>query len=130
MYRITREPWGYRLDFGGFITRSEMLAWKAESEEALVEAPSSFGVLVDMHELRPLPAETQQVMVSGQQLYKRAGMSRSAVIVDSSLTAGQFRRLARQSGIYEWERYLSTRDPDVEAKATAWLEEGIDPDID
>ena len=128
MYRIKREPWGYRLRFGGFISSDEMEAWRVESQKILEEAPARFGVLVDMHDLRPLPPQTQMVMVSGQQLYKQAGMERSAVIVDSALTALQFRRLARESGIDAWERYLSTKDPDVDEKAIAWLEEGSDPD--
>lgn len=128
MYSIRPEPWGYTLTFQGFIRAPEMEEWKADSDELLRSAPPSFGVFVDMTALRPLAEDAQAVMVAGQQLYAQAGMRRSAVLVDSSVTAFQFKRLAKQSGIYDWERYFASDDPDHMAKAMAWLERAVDPD--
>lgn len=128
MYDISQESWGYRLRFSGFIRVPEMEQWKAESAVALQRAPGSFGVYVDMHDLKPLADDAQAVMVAGQQLYGRAGMKRSAVLVDSVTTAFQFKRLAKESGIYAFERYVSSQDPQHEAKAMGWIKEGVDPD--
>ena len=128
MYEIKREGWGYRLRFSGFIRTPEMETWKAESERSLKMAPATFGVYVDMHDLKPLAEDTQGVMVSGQQLYKKAGMTRSAVLVDSANTAAQFRRLAKESGIYAWERYFHSQDAAAEQKALRWIKDGVDPD--
>lgn len=128
MYHITKEPWGFRLKFGGFIRTPEMEEWRTRSAEVVRGAAPGFGVFVDMRDLKPLAEDTQAVMVAGQQLYAKAGMRRSAVLVDSVITAQQFMRLAKTSGIYDYERYVSSTDSDHEAKALAWIEKGVDPD--
>lgn len=128
MYKIEREPWGFKLTFAGYIDKDEMEAWVAESERAVDGVSGSFGVFVDMRDLKPLAPEVQEVMVGGQAFYKAAGMERSVVIVDSAITAMQFKRLARESGIYEWERYVSSTEDDYEAVAMEWLTAGVDPD--
>lgn len=128
MYKIEKQSWGYKLSFAGFISKDEMQAWVQESGVAVKSASGAFGVYVDMRELKPLAPEVQAVMVTGQQYYKQAGMQRSVVVVDSTITAMQFKRLARQSGIYAWERYVSSTEADWETKAMEWLTAGVDPD--
>jgi hypothetical protein len=81
-----------------------------------------------MRTLAPLAPEAQTVMVKGQQLYKQRGMRRSAVVVNNALTAIQFKRLAQQSGIYEWERYFDGSKPGFFEAAIAWGKDGVDPD--
>ncbi|MCK5077854.1 MAG: hypothetical protein KAR38_15835, partial [Calditrichia bacterium] len=84
---------------------------------------------IDMRSLKPLPKDSQETMESGQKLFKEKGMQRSAVIVNNALLALQFKRLAKESGIYEWERYLdASKLPDWENIATNWLKNGTDPD--
>lgn len=128
MYAIKKESWGYNLRFSGFISTGEMEAWKTESSQQLRGALQGFGVFVDMHDLKPLAPETQEVMVSGQELFKKAGMQRSAVLVDSATTAMQFKRLAKESGIDQWERYLSSQQSGAVDAALAWIKDGVDPD--
>lgn len=129
MYKIEKRPSGYLLTFGGFIDASEMQAWLMESERALAAAVGPFGVVVDMRQLSPLAPETQQVMVKGQQLYKNKGMQRSAVIVNNPLTAAQFKRLANDSGIYVWERYIDASSvPNWDKIAVDWVKNKVDPD--
>lgn len=128
MYRIDRQDWGYKLTFGGFVSQAEMKKWVEESRLALAQADGPFVVYVDMRSLKPLAPEVQEIMVGGQQLYQRAGMVRSAVLVPSVTTAMQFKRLAKESGIYEWERYFSGQAEDHEERAMAWLRDGADPD--
>jgi len=82
-----------------------------------------------MRKLSPLTPEAQQAMVEGQQLFKARGMTRSAVIVNNAVTAMQFRRLAQQSGIYQWERYFDGALPGYLDSAVAWGRDGVDPDI-
>ncbi len=74
-----------------------------------IERP--FGVFVDMRTLATLQPDAQQAMQEGQLLYREAGMQRSVVIVNSAVLAMQFKRLAKQTGIYEWERYLNAATP-------------------
>jgi len=100
-----------------------------ESKKALTDAPASFGVLVDMRGLLPLEPETKAVMEEGQKLYKMKGMSRSAVGVDSATLVLQFKRIAKETGIYEWERYFdASEDAGWEKAGVDWIEREIDPE--
>jgi len=57
------------------------------------------------------------------------GMERSAVIVANALTKMQILRLAKEVGVYAYERYFDASvDAEWEAKALAWIEQGTDPD--
>ena len=130
MYKIEKRPSGYLLSFQGFITAAEMQAWADESIALLAGQVGRFGVVVDMRKLRPLPADAQKIMVETQVLYKKKGMQRSAVILENSLTTAQFRRLAKDSGIDAWERYI---DASVHANWTGlaidWVKDGTEPPV-
>ena len=129
MHAIEKHDYGYLLVFGGFMDEAEMKAWVAESREALAKAPKSFGVMVDMRTLKPLTDAAQAAMVEGQKLYKEKGMQRSAVALASSVVTMQFRRLAEESGIYAWERYLdASKVSDWEKVGKEWITPAKDPD--
>ena len=106
-----------------------MKKWIEESRETLEkETSTSFPVIIDMRSLSPLPVDAQDLMVEGQGLYKKTGMKRSSVIVNNAATVGQFKVLAKQSGIYETERYFDGNDPDAINIAINWAKDGVDPD--
>ncbi|MCX6138795.1 MAG: hypothetical protein NTV54_15050 [Ignavibacteriales bacterium] len=129
MYSIERKPWGFKLTFSDTISDDEMKKWVKESQQALVGAPGKFGILVDMRNLKPLAQEAQNTMVGGQQLYKKAGMERSAVVLNSMAVTLQFKRLAKDSGIYQWERYIDAASKtNWEQVGIDWIGKGIDPD--
>jgi hypothetical protein len=129
VYKIEKRPSGFLLTFGGFIEKDEMDRWFAESVVVLQGAVAPFGVIIDMRVLQPLRPEVQAVMVEGQKRYMTAGMQRSCVIVANAITAAQFKRLAKESGIYAFERYLDAEQtPDWTKPAVAWVKEGVDPD--
>ena len=121
MYKIERKTSGYLLTFSGFVAKDEMIRWSEESKSVLNrEKEPHFGVIVDMRELKPLPPDAQEVMVRGQQQYKVKGMERSAVILNNSVTTMQFKRLAKESGIDAFERY-------IDASATAnWTDAAVE----
>lgn len=131
MYIIEKKSSGYLLTFEGNISVSEMSQWYGESQMLLeTEKRGAFGMIIDMRKLNPLSAEAQKIMVNGQQLYRKAGLNRSAVIVTEVLTKIQFEKLAKQSGIYNTERYISSLvTPDFQNKAIDWVCYGINPDI-
>ena len=129
MYEIEEREFGYELTFGGNMDTTELAEWRSESERTLASSPSSFGVLVDMRDLNPLTEEAQGEMTDGQHDYRSHGMERSAVLVESAVTKMQFERLAKESGIYEWERYVDCEAwDDPRAAARKWIDEGIEPD--
>lgn len=129
MNSIERKGFGYKLTFGENIRAEEMKKWVDDSKTALADAPSEFGVFVDMRTLKPLAADAQEHMQIGQKLYKEKGMVRSVVIVDSAITKMQFVRIAKETGIYQWERYIdASAVADWEKVGLAWIQDGKDPD--
>lgn len=129
MYKIESRPSGFILTFGGLMSLSEMEEWYSDSVQALAKAPSTFGVIIDMRTLAPLPQDAQARMVQGQQMYKNRGMERSCVVVNNAVTAAQFKRLAQQSGIYAFERYIdASAHANWSDLAIAWVNNAVDPD--
>lgn len=129
MYQIEARPFGFQLTFGGIIDRAEMSKWLDDSRRALGGAPRTFGVVIDMRTLAPLAPDVQSIMVEGQKAFLAAGMQRSCVILASKITAMQFRRLAHDSGIDAFERYLDAQStPDWSRVAVAWVKDGVDPE--
>jgi hypothetical protein len=129
VYAIEKQPLGYKLVFQGSLSAVEMQRWLDDSRAALSNAPPSFGLLMDMRALQPLALDSQRLMLMGQQLYQRSGMHRSVVIVQNPMTRMLFTHLARESGIYQWERYISAEStPDWEPLAWAWIQGEKDPD--
>jgi hypothetical protein len=128
MYAIERTLDGFKLTFGGIIPKSEMEAWVEESKKTLPLVDGKFSVVVDMRTLAPLLPDVQNVMVAGQRLYRTRGMTRSAVILDDTATTIQFQRLAKESGIDAWERYIdASTTPNWMRVAEAWCSDGTEP---
>ena len=111
----------FKLTFSDFMRREEMHEWVEASRKELQSAPKKFVVQVDMRGLKPLPSDAQEEMQVGQKLYKSSGMMRSAVLVDTAIVKMQFERIAKETGIYEWERYFSAEEPEFEASMERWL---------
>jgi len=130
MYNIDKHTSGFVLTFGGDISAEEIQQWQDESKEALSDASAPFGVIIDMRTLNPLGADAQGIMIAGQKLYKDAGMERSCVVLKNSFTAMQFKRIAQESGIYVFERYIdAVTNQDWSKVAVDWVKNKIDPDI-
>lgn len=129
MYKIEKTNYGYKLEFEGFIQVDEMVKWLEESKKHLENTTGSFQLLVDMRKLKPLPEDAQAKMEEGQKLYKEKGMERSCVILDNVVTRMQFMRIAKETGIYAFERYIdASNSEDWEKEAMDWLLSEKDPD--
>lgn len=130
MYEIDRTRFGFRITFAGRMDEAELREWIAESRSVLREAPDEFSVLVDMRKLQVLGEDEQELMREGQERYREAGMQRSLVLLNSAILTLQFRRLAKESGIYEYERYVNTEIVENwKRPALEWLVNGVDPNF-
>jgi len=128
MYKIEKTDLGFYLTFAGDMTKDEIEKWFEDSEQVLTGQQAPFGVIIDMRTLAPLPVEAQGVMVRGQSMYRSHGMQRSCVILDDAITTIQFMRLARQSGISKYERYIdAAAHRDWLAEAQNWVRHAIAP---
>ncbi len=129
MYQIDKTDFGLKLTFSDIIHADEMEKWLHEAQAALISIKKPFGVIVDMSALKPLKSDAQIHMETGQKLFREKGMERSAVILNDLITTMQFQRLARQTGIYQWERYINLHTvSDWETQAVKWVKDGVDPD--
>jgi len=56
-------------------------------------------------------------------------MSKSVVILANTVTKMQFKRIGKETGIYQWERYIDeVSNPNWEKAGVDWIQNGIDPD--
>jgi hypothetical protein len=114
----------------GLIDKAEMEQWLEDAKPILADIEVGFGVFVDMRDLLLLPPESQPAAKEGQILCRAEGMVRSVVILSDDITAMQFRRIAKQTGIYEWERYIdAAAEPNWKQVGEDWLVDGVDPDL-
>jgi hypothetical protein len=129
VYKIEVGRHGFTLTFGGTLYTEELIRWLAESERALAARKGPFGVVVDMRSLLPLGPEAQALILQGQLLFRKAGLVRSAVILNGSSIARQFRQLAKDSLVYKNERYFdaSTNDRCLK-QALDWVVLEIEPE--
>ncbi|MBN2545935.1 MAG: hypothetical protein JXB50_09065 [Spirochaetes bacterium] len=128
MYVIQKTEYGYHLTFGGFIDKKEMKTWLKDSIKKLKNNKEEFSVFIDMRTLLPLPEGSKKYMIKGQKYYKKKGMKRSVVILNDTSTTIQFIRIAKETGIYDWERYIDASKTDWEKAGMDWIVKGIDPD--
>lgn len=129
MYKIDKRNYGVALTFDGFIKKDEMQAWVDETKKVVPTLTNKFGVMIDMRTMKALPRESQELMQEGQKLYKQKGMERSVVILNSATVTMQFKKIAKETGIYQWERYIdASKTSNWETVSKNWLEKGIDPD--
>jgi hypothetical protein len=130
VYRVERTSYGLRLTLSGAMSSDEVQRWGRDVVEALLHLERPFGVFVDMRQLVPPPPEEQGALKHAQIRARQLGMRRSVVIVDNAETAAEFERIARQTGIYTYERYIdAVADPRWEQRGLDWIVDGIDPDI-
>jgi hypothetical protein len=129
MYKIEKKPSGFLITLAGVMSREELQQWYDESVEELATAPKNFGVIVDMQTAAPMPLEDQKWVIKVQELFKNKGMERSAVVLTGAIVTNQFKRMAIESGIHDYERYIDAeKTPDWVHLATDWVINGNDPD--
>ncbi|MDH3892870.1 MAG: hypothetical protein OEV49_17550 [candidate division Zixibacteria bacterium] len=129
MYQIDKKPYGPHLTFSGYIPKDELDQWLVDSKELLPTLPDEFVVFVDMRDLELLAPESRPTMVEGQRYYRAQGMQRSVVILKDKITKLQFIGIAKETGIYEWERYIDANaEPNWEQIALDWILNAVDPD--
>lgn len=120
--------YGYRTVVAPPFTPADARAWFEDVRRA-IGPPHAFGQLVDLRGHRSSSQEPGPVIAAAMQWVREQGMQRSAVVVRSVITELTVVHLARAAGVLPWERYFDAAiDPQWEARALAWIEDGLDPD--
>jgi len=122
MHRIDETTYGYRIAFDGFLQRDDAGALLADMKSTMRPRQGGFAVLVDMRHSRAFPAEAQEVLKQAILFCKETGMERNAVVLNSAIATLQARRLAKETGISGWVRYIdASSEPEWEGVAVDWL---------
>jgi hypothetical protein len=120
--------YGYRTMITSPFTLADAAAWFEDMQRA-VGAPHPFSQLIDLRDSRTSSEDDAGVIGTAMRWARHQGLVRSAVVVSSVVTTLKINRLARAAGVYEGERYVdASGDPHWEAKALAWIEQGIEPE--
>jgi hypothetical protein len=128
MYSIDKTDYGFKIVLGGMVEIEEAREWLKEFKVLAEKVKKPFQVFVDMRTLIPLSDEAQGPLQEGQRFSRNLGMTRSVVILRDNLTVLQLIKLARQTGIYHTERYISSIDnPDWEQQGLDWIRDGKEP---
>jgi hypothetical protein len=130
LYKLDKIGTVFHQTFEGLVSEQEMANWVSDSEKALLkDRGQKFHVYADLRNLKPLSPQARDIMVKGQEMYKKSGLNRSVVVLQDSITTMQFKRIARDSGIDSYERYIDASTVrDFEKIGMDWLLYAKDPD--
>lgn len=133
MHRIEETKYGYKLVLEGFLQRDEV-DQLLESMKAKIrprEKGQTFPLLLDMRKSNAFPSDAREVLKQCLLFCKESGMERNAVVLASAIATLQARRIAKETGIDRWARYIdaSSRPNDWEKIAVDWLTQGVEPEI-
>ena len=122
-------PYGYKTTISAPFGEDAAAAW-FEDIKRVVAGKKSFGQLVDLRGQKPYSEATNKIIQDAMTYVRDHCMTRSSVVVASALTKMQIIRLAKEVGMYAYERYFdASSQPEWERMAIDWIERGIDPDV-
>ena len=128
MYSIEETDYGFRLVFGGSITKNEIWRCSKDLRDAIDSRGRSWSLLLDLREMAVLPQESRDAMVKIQRVSPGLGMMRLSVVLDDPVIRIQFQRIGQESGISHMERYMDASSlPNWEQIGLNWVRAGIDP---
>lgn len=129
MYKVEAREFGFLLVLKGKVLDEEMQQFHLASVLTLKESGRKrYGILLDIRELLPVSAKSRIIIKKNQRMFKKNGLMRGAIILGHPETAAQFIRMAKETGVYEWGRFIDTFIcRNWERAALNWIVRGIDP---
>jgi hypothetical protein len=125
---VTATYFGIRIRTWDPLTYAEQEQWLQDLTALVPTLDPFYGQLVDLRDLRGICASDPALIEEGMNLVLACGLKRSAVIVSDPVTAMEVKRMAWETGVHEWERYLdASSEPDWERLALDWIDHAIDP---
>ena len=127
-YTVTATPFGYRSTVVAPFPPEEARPWFEEIKRAVGPTPHPFGQLIDARGQKVQDPASVPIVEDAQNWVRAHGMQRSAVVVASAVVKMNLTRMSRETGMLTHERYFDgAGDPDWEAKALAWVTDGVEP---
>lgn len=133
MHLFEKTNYGFKVSVSGYFSLDAAKEWWQDYLVIIEQVKShwgrDFGQFVDLRGFKPGDEEAQKYITSGMELFKKSGGGRSIVLFDSPIGAMQVKRLAKESGIYQWARFIDFQThPTFEVVVEQWLVHGQDPD--
>ena len=133
MYSFEKTKYGLKMqltDFFSFeLAQDFYKQYAIFMEEMKKENPNGFCQFGDLRGYKAGPPEAQKYINDAMHKFKEVGGKRSIVLFDNPVTVMQIKRLAKQSGIDQGERYIDSQTyPDFEKIVHAWLVDAVDPE--
>jgi SpoIIAA-like len=108
-----------RITVDGVATVADLDAFNEEAKRKLKAfGGRPFGVLVDLRRMKPGSPESTEKVKEHQAILMKAGVKKSAEVVESAAAALQLNRIARESGLLSMVQRFTEVDT-----ALAWLRE-------
>lgn len=126
-YTVSATPYGYRSKVDAPFPPEEARPWFEEIKRAVGPSPHPFGQLIDARGQKVQDPASVPIVEEAQNWVRQHGLQRSAVVVESAIVQLNLSRMSRETGMLSHERYFTGSDPDWEAKALAWITDGVDP---
>lgn len=128
MHHFEDTKYGFRLQFDGYMNRSDMEAWFVDVKKVVDKMRGPFGAVIDLRGAVAFPTEAQEVLFQGIHYCLEHGMERNAVVVSNAIAKIQATRISKETGTYEKVRFIdAASDPQWEQKAEDWVVHGTDP---
>lgn len=130
MLRFEVTDYGVHFELGGKVTLEEIQEFSDRFHQFLETTKGGFCVMADFKGVELISSAGKEIISVCQKNARESGMLRSVVIVKDTVTKYQFKTLARQTGIYIWERYIdASKHKNWEELALGWLKDAFDPDL-
>ncbi|MFH1699666.1 MAG: hypothetical protein ABIE07_03680 [Candidatus Zixiibacteriota bacterium] len=128
MYKIEETYYGYHTTFSGVMSEAEALRFKSEVKTILSSQKQPWSSVVDLQAWIPAGPEILMLLRHVEQLTKKHGLQRRAVIVRSPVIKAQATQLSFASETNSYERRIDASKVDNwEEQAIAWAAHGVEP---
>jgi hypothetical protein len=129
MYKIEPTTYGFKVTSTGSFTLDEVERLRIDLLRTLSAYNRPFSLLLDARKMVPPPPEVRDAFVTLHASIWQLSCERVAFIVESPVAKGQVRQMHYSASPNSQDRIFdSSKFPDWEARALAWVTDGVEPD--
>lgn len=128
MYTIEETSYGFRITHTGAFSLQEAEQYKSDVIETLAQHDRAFSLLIDSRQLVLPTPDVLELFAELHDIVWQMSCLRAAIIVQSPVAKGMAVQACSTAKVVSNDRVIDTdKDPHWEAKAIAWVAEGVEP---
>jgi len=129
MYNIEQTTYGFRVTSAGSFTMEDVEHLRIDLLKTLSAHHRPFSLLLDARKMVPPPPNVREAFVKLHASVWQLSCERVAFVVESPVAKGQVRQMHFSASPNNPDRIFdSSKCPDWEARALAWVTDGVDSD--